>query len=164
VKKKLSISFIAGAVVILLLFIISLFYIFPNQTRFTLLTIKDIGNQLASVILSHNFKTVSQIKKDYESASLDPAKKVRILLVPGHNPDYGGAEFKDLRTDQETIAQNVAKIITVVEHDVAQKIGAIFDFREIQIDYNQKTELALERIEAKVEVLQLETSNLRRIK
>ena len=45
-----------------------------------------------------------------------------------------------------------------------QKIGAIFDFREIQIDYNQKTELALERIEAKVEVLQLETSNLRRIK
>jgi len=72
--------------------------------------------------------------------------------------------FNDLRTDQETIAQNVAKIVIVVEHDVAQKIGAIFDFREIQIDYNQKTELALERIEAKVEVLQLETSNLRRIK
>jgi len=73
-------------------------------------------------------------------------------------------EFKELRTDQETIAQNVAKIITVVEHDVAQKIGAIFDFREIQIDHNQKTGQALERIEAKVEVLQLETSNLRRIK
>lgn len=73
-------------------------------------------------------------------------------------------EFKELSTDQETIAQNVAKIITVVEHDVAQKIGAIFDFREIQIDHNQKTEQALERIEAKVEVLQLETSNLRRIK
>ena len=73
-------------------------------------------------------------------------------------------EFNDLRTDQETIAQNVAKIVIVVEHDVAQKIGAIFDFREIQVDHNQKTEQALERIEAKVEVLQLETSNLRRIK
>ena len=70
----------------------------------------------------------------------------------------------ELRTDQETIAQNVAKLIIVVEHDVAQKIEAIFDFREIQIDHNQKTDQALERIEAKVEVLQLETSSLRRIK
>ena len=74
------------------------------------------------------------------------------------------SELKELRTDQDTIAQNIAKIITVVEHDVAHKIGAIFDFREIQIDHNQKTEQALERIEAKVEVLQLETSSLRRIK
>jgi outer membrane murein-binding lipoprotein Lpp len=73
-------------------------------------------------------------------------------------------DVKELRTDQETIAQNVVKIITVVEHDVARKIGAIFDFREIQMDHNQKTGQALERIEAKVEVLQIETSNLRRIK
>jgi len=73
-------------------------------------------------------------------------------------------EFKELRADQETIAKNVAKIITVVEHDIPQKIGAIFDFRDMQIDHNQKTSQALERIEAKVEVLQLETSNLRRIK
>ena len=52
----------------------------------------------------------------------------------------------------------------MVEHDVARKIGAIFDFRDKQIDHNQKTGQALERIEAKVEVLQIETSNLRRIK
>ncbi|MDA8228426.1 MAG: hypothetical protein M0T74_12165 [Desulfitobacterium hafniense] len=73
-------------------------------------------------------------------------------------------EVTVLRTDQETIAQNVAKIITVVEHDISQKIGVIFDFREIQIEDNQKTGKALERIEAKVEVLQLETSHLRMIK
>jgi len=73
-------------------------------------------------------------------------------------------DINKLRTNQETIAQNVAKIITIVEHDTPQKIGAIFDFREIQISHNQKTEQALERIEAKVEVLQLETSHLRRIK
>ncbi len=73
-------------------------------------------------------------------------------------------EVADLRTDQETIAQNVVKIITIVEHDIAQKIGALFDFREIQKEHNQTTGQALERIEAKVEVLQLETSNLRRIK
>lgn len=74
------------------------------------------------------------------------------------------SEVKDLRSDQETLALNVAKIMTVVEHDIANKIGAIFSFREIQIDHNQKTGEALERIEAKVEVLQLETSHLRRVK
>ena len=74
------------------------------------------------------------------------------------------SQLKELRFNQDTIAQNVAKIITVVEHDVSQKIGAIFDFREIQIDHNQKTGQALERIEAKVEVLQLETASLRRVK
>lgn len=73
-------------------------------------------------------------------------------------------ELKDLKADQEVIAQNVAKIMTIIEHDVEQKLEAIFDFREVQSDHNQKTDLALERIEAKVEVLQLETSSLRRIK
>jgi len=73
-------------------------------------------------------------------------------------------EVTELRTDQETLALNVAKIITLIEHDVADRIGAIFDFREAQIGHNQKTSDALERIEAKVEVLQIETSQLRRIK
>lgn len=74
------------------------------------------------------------------------------------------SELKDLRTDQETLAQNVAKIINVLEHDLKKEIGAIFDFREVQIDHNQKTDQTLERIEAKVEALQLETLNLKRIK
>ncbi|TGE39770.1 hypothetical protein E4K67_01900 [Desulfosporosinus fructosivorans] len=74
------------------------------------------------------------------------------------------SKFDVLRMDQETLAQNVAKIKTVIEHDIAQKIGAIFDFREMQKDYNQTIGQTLERIEAKLEVLQLETSNLRRIK
>jgi len=74
------------------------------------------------------------------------------------------SEVKELRTEHETLALNVAKILNVLEHDVTNKIGAIFDFRELQIDHNQKTRDALERIESKVEVLQLETSNLRRIK
>jgi len=48
------------------------------------------------------------------------------------------SEIIELRTGQETLAINVAKIITVIEHDVANKIGAIFDFREIQIDHKPK--------------------------
>ncbi len=89
--------------VTLLFLTVSLIYIFPNQLKFTLSTIKDVGSQLASVILSHNFKTVAQIKKNYELALLDPTKKVRILLVPGHNPGYGGAEFKNVKERNLTV-------------------------------------------------------------
>lgn|GEM_PF-1032470 len=73
-------------------------------------------------------------------------------------------KFRGLKTSQEAIAQNVTKIVTVVEHDIVHKIGVIFDFRKQQIDHNQKVGQALERIEAKVELVQLETSNLRRMK
>ena len=57
--------------------------------------IREAGIQLASVILSHNFKTVAEIKSHYD----DPQKKVRILIVPGHEPNYSGAEFNGIKED-----------------------------------------------------------------
>ncbi|MDR3541175.1 MAG: hypothetical protein P4L69_09475 [Desulfosporosinus sp.] len=39
--------------------------------------------------------------------------------------------------------------------EVIAEIGAIFDFREIQMEHNPKTGQALERIEAKIDMLQL---------
>lgn len=100
---------------------------------------------------------ISQLKSDVGELKMD------VLQL---KTDVGELKMNvsQLKTNQDIIAQNVAKIVIVVEHDVSQKIGAIFDFREIQIEHNQMTGRALERIEAKVEVLQLETSNLKRIK
>ncbi len=49
-------------------------------------------DNVASAIL-HRPVTVTEIKDKYES----PIKKVHILIVPGHEPDYGGAEYKDLK-------------------------------------------------------------------
>ena len=107
---------------------------------------------------------VKELKTDVKELKID-VKGLK-TDVKGLKTDVKGlkTDVKELKIDQETIAQNVARLIVVVEHDIAQKIGAIFDFREIQKEYNQTTGQALERIEAKVEVLQLETSNLRRIK
>jgi hypothetical protein len=93
---------------------------------------------------------VTMLRADQETIAQNVAKMENDITI--------------LRTDQVTIAQNVAKIEMVLEHKAAQKISALFDFREIQMDHNQKIVKVLERIEAKIEDLQLETSNLKRIK
>ncbi len=61
--------------------------------------------QLAAVILSHNTKSVADIQSRYNSpivtaGSINPQAshdKVRILIVPGHEPGYGGAEYGALK-------------------------------------------------------------------
>jgi len=63
-------------------------------------------DQLALVILAHNPKTVVAIKSNYGSSLIDSSvstKKVRILLVPGHEPDYGGAEYGSIKERDMTV-------------------------------------------------------------
>lgn len=40
--------------------------------------------------------TVAQIQNDYHAVSTPTEKKVKILIVPGHEPDSGGAEFNGI--------------------------------------------------------------------
>jgi N-acetylmuramoyl-L-alanine amidase len=68
----------------------------PNQAQYVFNVIQDVGQQLASVILSHKPKTVTEIRSHYTAVS-PVQKKVRILIVPGHEPDFGGAEFGTLK-------------------------------------------------------------------
>jgi N-acetylmuramoyl-L-alanine amidase len=71
-------------------------------------------NQLAAVIISHNPKTIADLQTDYTSSNMlsfasttpvdEPTvQKVRILLVPGHEPGYGGAEFGSLKERNMTV-------------------------------------------------------------
>jgi N-acetylmuramoyl-L-alanine amidase len=85
----------------------------------------EATNQLAAVILSHNSKSVAEIKSHYESpvvtiAAADPSaqNKVRILIVPGHEPDYGGAEYGSLKERNMTVelAQNLAYFLGTDSH------------------------------------------------
>jgi len=76
---------------------------YPDQFHDVLSVIQETGNQLAAVILSHNPKTVAQIQADYASASAPVPKKVRILIVPGHEPGYGGAEFGSVKERLMTV-------------------------------------------------------------
>jgi len=77
--------------------------------------VSKAGTQLAAVILSHNPKTVSDLQSHYDQLSvLNPTTtatstdiatipKVRVLIVPGHEPSYGGAEFRNLKERDMTV-------------------------------------------------------------
>jgi len=72
----------------------------PEQAHIVYSFIGSAERQIASVIISHKPKSVTEIKNKYsgltDSRSGVGENKVRILLVPGHEPDYGGAEYANL--------------------------------------------------------------------
>lgn len=71
------------------------------------------------------------------------------------------AQISQEITDVKSRASNIA---TKMKHKVSDKIRALYDSREVQVNINDKIITTLERIEAKVDVLQMETSHVRRIK
>ncbi len=84
-------------------------------------------SQLAAVILSHNPKSIADIQAKYsaspitaDSSSIIPIvqPKVRILLVPGHEPDFGGTEFGSLKERDMTVelAQNLSGFLANNSH------------------------------------------------
>ncbi|MDE1975492.1 MAG: N-acetylmuramoyl-L-alanine amidase [Patescibacteria group bacterium] len=57
--------------------------------------VEQAGREVAAVILSHNPVTVADLQTDYKAAVVPGSPSaVKILVVPGHEPDYGGAEYK----------------------------------------------------------------------
>ena len=69
-------------------------------------------DQFAAVVLGYKTKTVSDIQSHYEvqqgltfvsTSTLATPHKVRILIVPGHEPTYGGAEYKDIKERNMTL-------------------------------------------------------------
>lgn len=70
----------------------------PKELTAFLRGVGHTGEQLASVVISHKAKTVEEIQTKYNAT---PKKarttKVNILIVPGHEPSYGGAEFGQLK-------------------------------------------------------------------
>ncbi|SHI93524.1 hypothetical protein [Desulfosporosinus lacus] len=62
------------------------------------------------------------------------------------------------------LTSRVRKIETQAENDLGYKIKALYDAREIQNEKNDTIICALERIETKIEILQMETAHVRKIK
>lgn len=48
-----------------------------------------------------------------------------------------------------------------MENEVIEKVSALFDVREVQSDINQQIINTLRRMEAKIDVLQMETAHIR---
>lgn len=69
----------------------------PEHARLVYSTIDSAEKYIAAVIITHSPKSVIEIKNKYLTKKVgNETKKVRILLVPGHEPDYGGAEYSNL--------------------------------------------------------------------
>lgn len=84
--------------------------------------------------------------------------KVRDLLARIlENQTETNSQLKELTS-------RVQKIETNVENDLGYKIEALYDAREIQNEKNDTIISTLERIETKIEILQMETAHVRIIK
>ena len=91
---------------------------YPAQVNIITAAIEQAGNQFAAVILSHDPKTIAELEAAYDAATISvvgPAApvlsglattspvstasstRVRVLLVPGHEPGFGGAEYGSLK-------------------------------------------------------------------
>lgn len=90
--------------------------------------------------------------------------------------DIGGlkTDVADLKKGQFTLEDRIGTLEYKVdkidasqvrmEKELTEKVRALFDAREVQKDVNERIISTLDRIEAKVDVLQLETASIRRIK
>ncbi|MDD4563110.1 MAG: hypothetical protein PHW39_08555 [Syntrophomonadaceae bacterium] len=84
--------------------------------------------------------------------------------------DFQELVIKQLQTlteGQQTLSEKV-NIIDLnqirMENELTEKIRGLYDSREVQNDVNERIISTLERLEAKIDVLQLETAHLRRVK
>ncbi|NLJ76471.1 MAG: hypothetical protein GX325_04320 [Peptococcaceae bacterium] len=77
------------------------------------------------------------------------------------NQQEFAANLQKLESNQEKFLSSLTRLEFRVENEIINKIGALFDAREIQQDINRKIISSLERIEAKVDILQMETVHIR---
>lgn len=93
-KPKTTQIFLVASLTFVLVTLLGINVVFPNKIEY----------MLASVILSHNFKSAEEIKIK---------EKVRILIVPGHEPNFGGAEFGNLKERDMTLelGQDLQKLL-----------------------------------------------------
>lgn len=69
-----------------------------------------------------------------------------------------------LESRMDSLDKKQLKLETRIENEIIEKIRALYDARSVQEDVNTRIIDALERIEAKLDVLQMETAHIRRIK
>lgn len=84
--------FIFLGAAVLLLFSILLFVDAPARQYVS----RSLSQNLAGVFFVPSI-TVEDLLEKYKKRASVSSKKINILLVPGHEPDYGGTEYKNLK-------------------------------------------------------------------
>jgi N-acetylmuramoyl-L-alanine amidase len=101
--------YIAVFIVLVLFGIPAIVSRFPAEVDVITRAFGDASGQLAAVILAHSPKSIADILSRYSQSSpqSSPTKpspvKVRVLIVPGHEPDFGGAEYGSLKERDMTV-------------------------------------------------------------
>ena len=75
---------------------------FPQGTRMMDSIFSYVGNNFTAVFLRTPVITISELQKKYDTAPRSKTK-IRVLIMPGHEPDYGGAEYGDLKERDMTV-------------------------------------------------------------
>ena len=70
----------------------------------------------------------------------------------------------ELKREIREVSMKVDKLELRIENEVVDRIKILFDTREVQNEAIANISETLNRVEAKLDVLQLETAHIRRIK
>jgi len=70
----------------------------------------------------------------------------------------------EVTTHIKELTSRVTALETSIENELNDKIRALYDARQVQSDVNERILGTLERIELKVDTLQLETIHVRKVK
>jgi len=76
---------------------------YPSQTDMFISQLRQISGQIAAVV-THNPRTVTQLQDKYAVDVVKGAAKIRVLLMPGHEPGYGGAEYINIKERELNVA------------------------------------------------------------
>jgi len=60
-------------------------------------SIGTASDQFAAVLIAHNPKTIADIQTKYFATTTPVVSKINVLIVPGHEPDFGGTEFGKIK-------------------------------------------------------------------
>ncbi|MEN9524576.1 MAG: putative peptidoglycan binding domain [Candidatus Parcubacteria bacterium] len=86
---------------------------YPDKADLIVAEIRSIGSQLAAVVL-HNPRTVAQLQEKYNSQNKSSQQnKIKVVIVPGHEPNFGGTEYGDIKERDLVvgIADNLARFL-----------------------------------------------------
>lgn len=98
---KTTLCIIASTLVVVQVFSLSLFYSkfsapYPDFAKNNIFaTVYESTSHLASIIVTRSAKSTKELLSKYVRADRKNNEKINILIMPGHEPGYGGAEYID---------------------------------------------------------------------
>jgi N-acetylmuramoyl-L-alanine amidase len=91
---------------------------YPKQAHSVHMAVRSfysaVAEQVASVIMAGRAKTVAELRSTYDSKKSQT--KVRVLLVPGHEPGFGGTSF-DIVNEREIVVSMAEELAALLQQN-----------------------------------------------